>query len=54
MDETRKIVPLHGEVILEVGGKPHPVFMPHWVDFCDTFTLKCVHCESVFISFCIC
>ena len=35
-------------------GKQHPVFMPHWVDYCDTFRLECVHCESVFISLCIC
>lgn len=35
-------------------GKRHPVLAPHWVDYCDTFRLECVHCESVFISLCIC
>ena len=34
--------------------KPHPVLAPHWVDGCDTFRLECAHCETVFVSLCIC
>jgi hypothetical protein len=35
-------------------GKRHPVLAPHWTDRCDTFRLECVHCDSIFISLCIC
>lgn len=34
--------------------KKHPVLAPHWTDCCDTFRLECAHCESVFVSLCIC
>jgi hypothetical protein len=32
----------------------HPVYMPHWVDRCDTFILECVKCEQSYVSLCIC
>ncbi len=35
-------------------GNQQPVFAPHFVVFCDTFTLECVECESMFRSLCIC
>ena len=30
------------------------VFMPHWGDHCDVFTLGCARCEALFTSLCIC
>jgi hypothetical protein len=30
------------------------VFMPHWGDHCDLFTLACARCEALFDSLCIC
>jgi len=35
-------------------GARQPVYAPHWVVHCDTFTLECVACESRFVSLCIC
>jgi hypothetical protein len=35
-------------------GNEQPVFAPHFVLGCDMFTLECVHCESRFISLCVC
>lgn len=35
-------------------GSRQPVYAPHWVMGCDTFTLECVGCESRFDSFCVC
>jgi hypothetical protein len=35
-------------------GARQAVFMPHWGDRCDLFTLECAQCEALFQSLCIC